>query len=102
MIQTSKPACLFVNQHQSIDQLFGEMAKLRSLFPLYLLLLFSGTSLSVPFEVQDFSDSSLYISYEPSDKENCHLASECAGLSEIIVDIETRQAFQVSKCFSFP
>ena len=86
-----------MNQHQSIDPLFGEMAKFRSLFPLYLLLLFSGTSLSLPFEVQDLSDSGLYISYEPSEEENCFLASECAGLSEIIVDIETRKAFQVSK-----
>ena len=58
-------------------------------------LIFIENSQSLPFADWPSGDS-LYISYEPTSSDtNCRLASECAGLSEIIVDIDNEKEIQV-------
>ena len=58
-------------------------------------LLFIENSESLPFANYASGDN-LYISYEPTSSDtNCRLASECPGLSEIIVDIDKRKEIQV-------
>ena len=71
----------------------------KQLLLLCYCLFFIENCVSLPFGVENLSSSgNLYISYEPtSSDKNCRLASECAGLSEIIVDIDRRKEFQVCK-----
>ena len=58
-------------------------------------LIFIENSESFPYADWDSGDN-LYISYEPTSSDtNCRLASECPGLSEIIVDIDKRKEIQV-------
>ena len=52
--------------------------------------------MSFPYVVDQAGADNLYISYEPTSSDtNCRLASECSGLSEMIVDIDKRKEFQV-------
>ena len=60
-----------------------------------LLFIENSESFTIADEAWASADK-LYISYEPTSSDtNCRLASECAGLSEIIVDIDKRKEIQV-------